>query len=209
MVGNPVYAWDPNNDEFTYSMKGDDAELFAIDELTGQILVGPDALLDYEGERNIFWVEVVATDTLGDVSIVKVAVHLTDVILPGRANEYDLANNHNELVERVEVLTAAADFDLGFLTKREMLDITRLYYSSAFGSIDFSALPSMVDKYDLNRDSVIDRSEVLAALKDFFEGRITKADMQQVVKIYFTTIAADTEPTVATAEPTGAGGESG
>ena len=53
----------------------------------------------------------------------------------------------------------------------------------------------MVDKYDLNRDSVIDRSEVLEALKDFFEGRITKADMQQVVKIYFTTIAADTEPT--------------
>ena len=82
MVGNPVYAWDPNNDEFTYSLRGDDAELFAIDELTGQILVGPDALLDYEGERNIFWVEVVATDTLGDVSIVKVAVHLTDVILP-------------------------------------------------------------------------------------------------------------------------------
>ena len=43
----------------------------------------------------------------------------------------------------------------------------------------------MVDKYDLNRDSVIDRAEVLAALKDFFEGRITKADMQQVVKVYF------------------------
>ena len=113
------------------------------------------------------------------------------------------------------MLTAAADFDLGFLTKREMLDITRLYYSSAFGSIDFAELPSMVDKYDLNRDSVIDRAEVLAALKDFFEGRITKADMQQVVKIYFTTIAANkekagatSEPTGATTEPTGSGGES-
>ena len=207
MVGNPVYAWDPNSNEFTYSLQGDDAELFAIDELTGQLLVGPEALLDYEGERNVFTVEVVATDTLGDESSVSVQVHLTDVVLPGRANEYDLANNHNELLERVEVETAAADFDLGFLTKREMLDITRLYYSSAFGSIDFDALPTMVDKYDLNRDSVIDRSEVLEALKDFFEGRITKADMQQVVKIYFTTIAADTEQTGATAEPTGAGGE--
>ena len=208
-VGNPVYAWDPNSDEFSYSLRGDDAELFAIDELTGQLLVGPEALLDYEGERNIFSVEVVATDTLGDASYVSVQVHLTDVILPGRADEYDLANNHNELVEREEVVTAAADFTLGLLTKREMLEITKLYYGSAFGSIDFDDLPLMVDKYDLNRDSVIDRAEVLAALKDFFEGRITKADMQQVVKVYFTTAVRGAQQTGAPAEPADAGGEPG
>ncbi len=208
-VGNPVYAWDPNSDEFSYSLRGDDAELFAIDELTGQLLVGPDALLDYEGERNIFSVEVVARDTLGDASYVSVQVHLTDVILPGRADEYDLANNHNEQVEREEVVTAAADFTKGLLTKREMLEITKLYYGSAFGSIDFDDLPLMVDKYDLNRDSVIDRSEVLAALKDYFEGRITKADMQEVVKVYFNTVAPKTQQTEAPAEPADAAGEPG
>ena len=208
-VGNPVYAWDPNNDEFAYSLRGDDAELFAIDELTGQLLVGPEALLDYEGDRNIFSVEVVAKDTLGDASYVSVQVHLTDVILPGRANEYDLANNHNELVEREEVVTAAADFTKGLLTKREMLEITKLYYGSAFGSIDFDDLPLMVDKYDLNRDSVIDRSEVLAALKDYFEGRITKADMQQVVKVYFNTAIRGAQQTEAPAEPADTGAEPG
>ena len=208
-VGNPVYAWDPNNDEFAYSLRGGDAELFAIDELTGQLLVGSEALLDYEGERNIFSVEVVATDTLGDASYVSVQVHLTDVILPGRADEYDLANNHNELVEKEEVVTAAADFTMGLLTKREMLEITKLYYGSAFWSIDFDDLPLMVDKYDLNRDSVIDRSEVLAALKDYFEGRITKADMQEVVKVYFNTAIRGAQQTGAPAEPADAGGEPG
>ena len=180
-----------------------------LTRLTGQLLVGPEALLDYEGERNIFSVEVVAKDTLGDASYVSVQVHLTDVILPGRADEYDLANNHNELVEREEVVTAAADFTMGLLTKREMLEITKLYYGSAFGSIDFDDLPLMVDKYDLNRDSVIDRAEVLAALKDFFEGRITKADMQQVVKVYFTTAIRGAQQTEAPAEPADAGSEAG
>ena len=39
--------------------------------------------------------------------------------------------------------------------------------------------------YDLNRNGAIDRDEVVAAVKDYFDGLITKDDVIEMVKLYF------------------------
>ena len=55
----------------------------------------------------------------------------------------------------------------------------------------------MVDKYDVNEDSIIDRDEVLTALQDFMEGRLSRSDMREVLKVYYTTVeeeAQEAEP---------------
>ena len=36
----------------------------------------------------------------------------------------------------------------------------KYYYTNELAAIDFENLPSMVDKYDVNADSIIDRDEV-------------------------------------------------
>ena len=43
-VGNPVTATDPDDDDLTYALSGDDAGKFTIDTATGQISVGDEAL---------------------------------------------------------------------------------------------------------------------------------------------------------------------
>ena len=51
----------------------------------------------------------------------------------------------------------------------------------------------MVDKYDVNANSIIDRDEVLTALQDFMEGKLSRADMRQIVEVYYTTIEAEAQ----------------
>ena len=41
------------------------------------------------------------------------------------------------------------------------------------------------NRYDLNRSGAIERDEVVAAIKDYFDGLITKDDVVQLVKLYF------------------------
>ena len=196
MVGKPIIAWDPENDVLAFSLRGDDAEPFTIDEKTGQILVGPEAVLDYEAQ-NVHVVTLVVTDPDGDTAITELEIHLTDVKLPGKADTFDVANNHNERLEREEVEAAAAAFGLGLITKLEALFVVKYYYTTEMAAIDFANLPSMVDKYDLNADSIIDRDEVLTALQDFMEGRLSRSDMREIVRVFYTTIedeAQEAEP---------------
>ena len=195
-VGEPVVAWDPQNDALAFSLRGDDAEPFTIDEKTGQILVGPEAVLDYEAQ-NVHVVTLVVTDPGGEETTTELEIHLTDVKLPGKADIFDVANNHNERLEKEEVEAAAAAYGLGLMTKLEILFIVKYYYTTELAAFDFDNLPSMVDKYDLNEDSIIDRDEVLTALQDFMEGRLSRSDMRQIVEVYYTTIeeaAQEAEP---------------
>ena len=41
------------------------------------------------------------------------------------------------------------------------------------------------DTYDIDRNEVIDRSEALAAVKDYFDDLITKDEVIEVVLLYF------------------------
>ena len=195
-VGKPILAWDPENDVLAFSLRGDDAEPFTIDEETGQILVGPEAVLDYEA-LNVHLVTLVVTDPGGEETTTELEIHLTDVILPGKADIFDVANNHNEMLEREEVEAAGAAYGLGLISKLEVLFIVKYYYDTMLPDVDFENLPSMTDKYDLNEDSIIDRDEVLTALQDFVEGRLSRSDLQQIVKVYYTNIeeqAQEAEP---------------
>ena len=192
IVGKPIMAWDPENDVLAFSLRGDDAEPFTIDEETGQILVGPEAVLDYEAQK-VHVVTLVVTDPGGEETTTELEIHLTDVKLPGKADIFDVANNHNERLEREEVEAAGAAFGLGLITKLEVLFIVKYYYTTELAAIDFDNLPSMVDKYDVNADSIIDRDEVLTALQDFMEGRLSRSDMREVLKVYYTTVEEEAQ----------------
>ena len=196
IVGKPILAWDPENDVLAFSLRGDDAEPFTIDEKTGQILVGKDAVLDYEAQ-DVHVVTLVVTDPGGKETTTELEIHLTDVKLPGKADVFDVANNHNEMLEQEEVEAAGAAYGLGLISKVEVLFIVKYYYDTMLPDVDFENLPSMTDKYDLNQDSIIDRDEVLTAMQDFLEGRLSRSDLQEVVKVYYTTIeeqAQEAEP---------------
>ena len=187
IVGKPVLAWDPENDVLAFSLRGDDAEPFTIDEETGQIMVGPEAVLDYEAQ-NVHVVTLVVTDPGGEETTTELEIHLTDVKLPGKADIFDVANNHNEMLEREEVEAAGAAYGLGLISKLEVLFIVKYYYDTMLPDVDFNNLPSMTDKYDLNEDSIIDRDEVLTAMQDFLEGTLSRSDLQQIVKVYYTNV---------------------
>ena len=191
-VGKPIMAWDPENDVLAFSLRGDDAEPFTIDTKTGQILVGPEAVLDYEAQK-VHVVTLVVTDPGGEETTTELEIHLTDVKLPGKADIFDVANNHNERLDKEEVEAAAATYGLGLITKLEILFIVKYYYTTELAAIDFENLPSMVDKYDVNADSIIDRDEVLTALQDFMEGRLSRSDMREVLKVYYTTVEEETQ----------------
>ena len=196
IVGKPIMAWDPENDVLAFSLRCDAAEPFTIDEKTGQILVGKDAVLDYEAQK-VHVVTLVVTDPGGEETTTELEIHLTDVKLPGKADIFDVANNHNERLEKEEVEAAAATYGLGLITKLEILFIVKYYYTTELAAMDFENLPSMVEKYDVNEDSIIDRDEVLTALQDFMEGKLSKADMREVLRVYYTTVedeAQEAEP---------------
>ena len=78
VVGS-VTATDDNGDDDprTYSLSGDDASSFAIDEDTGQISVGADAMLDYESDTTSYSVTVTATDRVGYTDTIDVTITVT------------------------------------------------------------------------------------------------------------------------------------
>ena len=52
-------------------------------------------------------------------------------------------------------------------------------------------LQLMLDRYDDNNDDVIDRAETIAAIRDYFDGNITRGQAIAVIRLYFST---PTEP---------------
>ena len=133
-VGGPVTATDPEDDRTQYRLIGADRGMFDIDRDTGQIMVAPGTALDYEGERNVYSVRVVALDVAGSggSNEVAVAVHVADVKLPGKADDYDVAGNHDEVLDLAETLAAVRDYFDGRLTLKDVLFIVRYYFRAYF-----------------------------------------------------------------------------
>ena len=120
-VGDPVAATSPDGGALTYALAGADAALFAIDAGTGQIRVGAGTALDYEAEKNIYAVDVIATDSSGASATVAVTITVTDVDL-GR---YDA--DGNEAIDRDEAVAAAVDYFADRITKEEAIEVVQLY----------------------------------------------------------------------------------
>ena len=92
-VGAPVAATGPDGGSLTYALGGLAVSLFVIDADTGQIRVGVGTALDYEVDQNVYKVTVTATDSSGVSATVAVTIRVTDVDLPGIANDYDADDN--------------------------------------------------------------------------------------------------------------------
>ena len=111
-VGAPVAATSPDGGALTYALGGADAALFVIDAGTGQIRVG--TALDYEADENVYEVIVTATDSSGASATVAVTITVTNVELPGMANDYDA--DKNEVIDRDEALATVVDYFSGAIT---------------------------------------------------------------------------------------------
>ena len=128
-VGAPVAATDAEGGAVTYALGGADAALFTIDEGTGQIRVGAGTALDHEADRNVYTVDVTATDSLGVSTTVTVTIAVTNVGLGSPlADAYDA--DGDEAVDRDEILAAVADYFAGAITKEEAVAVIRLYFAS-------------------------------------------------------------------------------
>ncbi len=124
-VGDPVVATDADGDTLIYTLGGDDAASFVIDDGTGQITVGAGTILDYETQTT-YTVVATATDPFDVVETATVTIMVTNVDLPGKGNDYDADNN--EMIDKGEVIAALTDYIFNdVLTKAEIIEIIRLY----------------------------------------------------------------------------------
>ena len=80
---DPVTATDGDEDVLTYSLSGGaDKTAFTIDQESGQIKVGDDTKLDFEGTQATYTVEVKAEDPFALSDVVVVIITVTDVDEP-------------------------------------------------------------------------------------------------------------------------------
>ena len=78
-VGGPVVASDEDEDDsLTYTLGGTDAASFALDDETGQLTVGTGVSLDHE-TKQVYVVDVTATDESQETDTVRVTVRVSDV----------------------------------------------------------------------------------------------------------------------------------
>ncbi len=126
-VGDPIIATDPDGDDVRYELGGRDAELFVIDEDTGQITVAEGAMLDYETEK-LHVVMVTAEDIHGSGGQATISVNINitdDDRLPGKTDDYDA--DGNGALEKSEVLAAINDYFDENLTLEEVIAIINAY----------------------------------------------------------------------------------
>ena len=125
-VGDPVAATD--DDPLTYTLAGPDANLFEVVADTGQIRVGATTTLDFEDPDNLdheYQVTVTATDPSGASATVAVTIAVTDLSLGEPGDTYD--TDHDELIDRDEVIQAVDDYFDDLITRDEVIAVVRLY----------------------------------------------------------------------------------
>ena len=141
-VGAPVMATDDDNDTLTYMLSGGDAMYFTIDGM-GQIMVGANAMLDYEATKNTYMVTVTATDPDGASDSIMVTIMVTDVdeavitpdpnaALIARYDAVANGGNGNGMIEKDEVIAAINDYlfppgGVEIITKAEVIRLINLY----------------------------------------------------------------------------------
>ena len=81
-VGKPVTAKDADDDTPTYTLGGNDKDMFRLRANNGQIEVGAQAMLDYEKKKQRYTVTVIADDGYGasnSKASITVTIHVTDL----------------------------------------------------------------------------------------------------------------------------------
>ena len=126
-IGEPLTATDPDGDTLTYSLRGADAESFTINAVTGQIRVGDGTTLDYEADKNVYEVTVIAEDSSGATAEAFVTISVTNVGLAGMVGQYD--RDDNGAIDRDEAIAAAVDYFSGVINKQEAIAVIRVYFA--------------------------------------------------------------------------------
>ena len=119
-VGDPVAATHPNDDTVTYSLSGANANLFTVDEETGQIRLGQAVSLEL---GQTYTVNLTATDSGGTGAIIIVDIAVGEAPY----HRYDL--NRNGSVEKDEVLAAVGDYFADVIEKPMVLEVIALYFA--------------------------------------------------------------------------------
>ena len=124
-IGAPVAATDPG-DTLTYTLGGTDAASFNIVAATGQLQTR--AALD-ASVKSSYTVTVTATDTAGGTDTITVTITVTAGSSLGELGDrYDA--NGNGAIERSEVITAIQDYFADVISRDDVIEIIRLYFSS-------------------------------------------------------------------------------
>ena len=80
-------------------------------------------MLDFEGERNSYTVNVTATDTSGTGALTIVNIIVVDI----DHGPYDL--DSNEQIDRNEVMASISDYFKSLIGKDEVIRLIRLYFA--------------------------------------------------------------------------------
>ena len=101
-IGDPVAATDPDGDDLTYSLSGDNAGAFGIDSNSGQIKTKDS--LNYE-RRSEFRLTVTVADPGGLAVSVEVTVTVTDIDIeaPGRPEAPSVVSNRQDPIGSIDV----------------------------------------------------------------------------------------------------------
>ena len=176
-VGKPVTAIDPG-DKLTYTLGGDGASSFDIDQASGQITVGPRTLLDREDDAlTEFTVTVTATDPAGGTKEQTVMITINDVNEAPMMTEGFTRNSQPEddtdvVADDTEVLTvdtymatdpesigtdgAACDMDscTWSVSGTDAGDFDISNAADSFGALTFKEAPDYEMPADSNKDNV-------------------------------------------------------
>ena len=152
-VGEPVAATDANRRDqssLTYSLAGVDAESFAIDSATGQILVK--AALDFEGRAN-YRVVVLVRDGRGGSDIISLSIVVTDIDEPPHISGLDnieYAENSTGVVIRFSATDPEGMVSLTWSLSGED---SEAFTIGEDGALRFKVSPDYENPADANRDN--------------------------------------------------------
>ena len=152
-VGEPVAATDANlrdQSSLTYSLAGVDAESFAIDSATGQILVK--AALDFE-ERASYRVVVLVRDGRGESDIISLSIVVTDIdeppLISGLEN-IEYAENSTGIVIRFSATDPEGMVSLTWSLSGED---SEAFTIGEDGALRFKVSPDYENPADANSDN--------------------------------------------------------
>lgn len=212
-VGAPVTATDADNDTLTYALSGMDAMYFDLDSNTGQITVGMGTMLNHE-TKDSYSVMVTATDGDMAMATIYVTINVTDVDEMGMVSLSSMdavvgteltamLSEEDAVVGEVEWQWSRSRTEGGPFTHidEETMSYTptdddvgyylqvAATYNDGHGDKTLEATTGMVRtalmvKYDINKNGRIDRSEAIAALRDYRAGEISRSDAITVLRLY-------------------------
>ncbi len=156
-IGNPVAASDANDAALTYALSGTDAESFAIDSDTGQLMTL--AALDYETKAT-YSVTVTASDSGGLSDSIDVTITVTDVdeapVIAG-----DAAPNYAENGTGPVATYSATDPESATITWSLEGDDAADFEISAGGVLTFNDPPDYEMPGDADEDNVYEVTVVV------------------------------------------------